>query len=235
MKTLSLELGGNDAFLLLKDGDVELAAKEAVTGRFYNAGQICCAPKRFFIHKNLYEPFVHLVMEKTKALICGDPLKEETEMGTVIDEKAAEKIHTEIQHTLSQGAKLLFGGNQQGAFVEPTILVDVPHHADILHNLEVFGPVIPITFFEAEEEALFLANDTMFGLGAGVFTKDMEKAMYFSKELQAGNVVINGSSYFRSFEIPFCGYKYSGLGSEGVSSTFFELTRTKCITWKGIY
>ena len=103
-----------------------------------------------------------------------------------------------------------------------------------MHDMEVFGPVMPVTSFEKEEEALALANDSMYGLGASVFTKDMKKAMYFTQEFEAGSVVINGSSYFRSFEMPFGGYKYSGVGAEGVYSTFDELTTTKCIVLKGI-
>jgi acyl-CoA reductase-like NAD-dependent aldehyde dehydrogenase len=103
-----------------------------------------------------------------------------------------------------------------------------------MHDLEVFGPVMPITQFENEDDALKLANDTMYGLGGSIFTRDMHKAMHFTNEFECGSVVINGSSYFRSFEMPFGGYKQSGLGTEGVYSTFDELTSLKCIALKGI-
>lgn len=235
LKTVALELGGNDAFIVLEDADLELAVTEAANGRFFNAGQICCAPKRFFIHKSLYKEFVEKVTNRVSTFKGGDPLNPETKIGTVICEKAAMEIEQQIKHTVEQGGKILLGGKRNGAFVEPTIIADVPFQADILHDMEVFGPVMPITSFETEEEVLQIANDTMYGLGGSVFTRDMKKAAYFMNELECGSVVINGSSYFRSFEMPFGGWKYSGVGCEGVYSTFDELTTCKCITLKGIY
>lgn len=234
LKTVALELGGNDAFIVLEDADLELAVNEAVNGRFFNAGQICCAPKRFLVHRSLYPEFCQKVVEKISTFQAGDPLDKDTKIGTVISEKAAKEIERQIALTVEQGGKTVLGGKRNGAFVEPTVIIDVPFHADIMHDMEVFGPVMPITSFETEEEALALANDTIYGLGGSVFTRDMKKAMRFTNELEAGSVVINGSSYFRSFEMPFGGYKYSGVGTEGVYSTFDELTRLKCITLKGI-
>ena len=234
LKTIALELGGNDAFIVLEDADLELAINEAVNARFFNAGQICCAPKRFLIHRSLYEDFVTAVTERISKFKCGDPLSEDTKVGTVISEKAAKTVEDQINLTVKQGGKIVLGGNRQGAFVEPTVIRDVPFSADIMHDMEVFGPVMPIAAFDNEEEVLALANDTIYGLGGSVFTKDMKKAMKFTNELDCGSVVINGSSYFRSFEMPFSGFKYSGVGSEGVFSTFDELTQVKCITLKGI-
>ena len=234
LKTIALELGGNDAFIVLEDADLELAVHEAVHTRFFNAGQICCAPKRFLIHKSLYADFLRRVVEEVSQFQFGNLLDENTKMGTVISEDAAITIENQINHTLQQGGKLLLGGERKGAFVAPTIISDIPWEADILHDMEVFGPVMAVTSFEQEDDALQLANDSIYGLGASIFTRDMKKAMYFTNTLEAGSVVINGSSYFRSFEMPFGGYKYSGLGSEGVFSTFEEFTQTKCITLKGI-
>lgn len=234
LKTVALELGGNDAFIVLQDADLELAVTEAVNARFFNAGQICCAPKRFLIHKSLYSQFLEMCVERISKFQFGNPLNKETKVGTVISEKAAKEIEEQIHLTVAQGGHILLGGKRNGAFVEPTVIADVPFDADIMHDMEVFGPVMPVTSFEKEEEALALANDSMYGLGASVFTKDMKKAMYFTQEFEAGSVVINGSSYFRSFEMPFGGYKYSGVGAEGVYSTFDELTTTKCIVLKGI-
>lgn len=234
LKTVALELGGNDAFIVLKDADLELAVNEAANGRFFNAGQICCAPKRFLVHKSLYKNFCEKVVEKISKFKSGNPLDKDTKVGTLISEKAAKEVEEQINLTVNQGGEIALGGKRNGAFVEPTVIVDVPTTADIMHNMEVFGPVMPITSFETEEEALALANDTVYGLGAGVFTSDMKTAMRFTNELEAGSVVINGSSYFRSFEMPFGGYKYSGVGTEGVYSTFDELTTLKCITLKGI-
>lgn len=234
LKKVALELGGNDAFILLEDADIRLAAEEAVNARFFNAGQICCAPKRFLVHKKHYMDFVDAVVERTAKLKAGNPLDKETQVGTLISERAAKEVEKQIQLTVEQGGRIVLGGKREGAFVEPTILIDVPFEAEIMHDMEVFGPVMPIASFENEEEALNLANNSMYGLGASVFTSDMKKAAYFAQEFEAGSVVINGSSYFRSFEMPFGGYKYSGVGSEGVYATFDEMTTTKCVTLKGL-
>ncbi len=234
LKTVALELGGNDAFIVLEDADLELAVNEAANARFFNAGQICCAPKRFLIHKSLYKEFIDKVVARVSTFKAGNPLNSDTKIGTVISEKAAIQVENQIKLTVEQGGEIVLGGNRDGAFVEPTIIINVPASADIMHDMEVFGPVMPIASFETEDEVLKLANDTIYGLGAGVFTKDMKKAMRFTNELEAGSVVINGSSYFRSFEMPFGGYKQSGVGTEGVFSTFDELTTLKCITLKGI-
>ncbi len=234
LKKVALELGGNDAFIVLEDADLELAVTEAVNGRFFNAGQICCAPKRFFIHNSLYKDFCDMAIERISEFKVGDPLSKDTKIGTVISEEAAVEVERQIHLTAEQGGKIVLGGNRKNAFVEPTVIVDVPHEADIMHDMEVFGPVMPITSFETIDEVIALANDTIYGLGGSVFTQDMKQAMHFTNELECGSVVINGSSYFRSFEMPFGGYKYSGIGTEGVFSTFDELTTLKCITLKGI-
>ncbi len=234
LKTVALELGGNDAFIVLEDATLDLAVKEAVNTRFFNAGQICCAPKRFIIHKSLYKDFVEKVVSEVAKFKIGDPKDASTDIGTLINENAAKEVERQIYMTVEQGGKIACGGKRSKTVVEPTVLIDVPYTADVMHDVEVFGPVIACCPFDTEEEALALANDTKFGLGASVFTNDMKKAVFFSKAFEAGSVVINGSSYFRSFEMPFGGYKKSGIGTEGVYSTFNELTKLKCIVLKGI-
>ncbi len=234
LKTVALELGGNDAFVVLEDATLELAVKEAVNTRFFNAGQICCAPKRFLIHRSLYHDFVSRCAEEVKKFQIGAPDDDATDIGTLISENAAIEVEKQIQKTVEQGAKIICGGERSGAVMTPCVLADVPYDADVMHDVEVFGPVIACAPFDSEEEVLALSNDTKFGLGASVFTNDMKKAVRFSSAFQAGTVVINGSSYFRSFEMPFGGYKQSGVGTEGVYSTFNELTKLKCIVLKGI-
>ncbi len=234
LKTVALELGGNDAFIVLEDATLDLAVKEAVNTRFFNAGQICCAPKRFIIHKSLYNEFVERVVSEVAKFKIGDPKDDSTDIGTLINENAAKEVERQIHMTVEQGGKIACGGKRSKTVIEPTVIIDVPYTADVMHDVEVFGPVIACCPFDTEEEALALANDTKFGLGASVFTNDMKKAVFFSKAFEAGSVVINGSSYFRSFEMPFGGYKKSGIGTEGVYSTFNELTKLKCIVLKGI-
>ena len=161
-------------------------------------------------------------------------------MGTLISERAASRVEEQIKLTLAQGGKLVLGGERAAtpaagsAAVEATLIRDVPHDADIMHDMEVFGPVIPVTSFETDEEAIALANASAYGRGAAVFTQRLDAAARYTRELEAGNVVINGSSYFRTFEMPFGGWKKSGLGNEGVSITFDEMTRIKNVVLKGI-
>ena len=155
-------------------------------------------------------------------------------MGTLISEKAAKKVEEQVALTLSQGGQLVLGGNRDKAAFEATVIRDVPHDADIMHDMEVFGPVIPVTAFDTDEEAIRLANASRYGLGAAVFTQRIDLASLYARELGDGGVVINGSSYFRTFEMPFGGWKESGVGNEGVSVTFEEMTKIKNVVLKGI-
>ena len=269
LKKVMLELGGNDPFIVLPDADLAAAVKEAVFARTFYSGQICCAPKRFLIHRSVYEEFVDLLAKELSDVRCTDPMSEEAGMGTLISERAAARVEEQIKLTLAQGGNLVLGGKRAAtpaadgsaaveatltasgnlvlggkraatpaggsAAVEATLIRDVPHDADIMHDMEVFGPVIPVTSFETDEEVIELANASAYGLGAAVFTQRIDAAARYTRELEAGNVVINGSSYFRTFEMPFGGWKQSGLGNEGVSITFDEMTRIKNVVLKGIF
>ena len=234
LKKVMLELGGNDPFIVLEDADLEAAVQEAVTARTFYSGQICCAPKRFMVHSRVYEEFLAILEREVGKIRCNDPMSEERGMGTLISEKAALRVEEQIRITLEQGGKLVLGGGRNGAAMEAAVLRDVPHDADIMHDMEVFGPVFPVTSFDTDEEAIALSNASRYGLGAAVFTQRLDKASLYARELEDGGVIINGSSYFRTFEMPFGGWKQSGLGNEGVSVTFDEMTQIKNIVLKGI-
>lgn len=231
---ISLELGGNDAFILLKDGDVDLAVEELIWGRMYNTGQVCCASKRFLIQKERVEEFTAKAVERIRGLKQGPPSDESTQIGCLISEKAAIEVEHQIQLTVEQGGKVILGGSRSGAFIAPTVIAEVPKTADVAKDMEIFGPVVPIISFDTEEEAVEIANASKFGLCGCVFTENMKAAMRVCNALECGGTVINGASFFRSFEMPFGGYKYSGIGTEGVMSTFDEMTRTKTIVLKNI-
>ena len=231
---VALELGGNDAFIVLEDADVALAAKELIWGRMYNTGQVCCASKRFLVHRNLVEAFTKAAIEEIKAIPLGDPSDEKSRMGCLISEKAAIKVEEQVALTVKQGGKIVLGGKRNGAFYEPTVLVDVPKTADVAKDMEIFGPVVPIIPFDTEEEAIAIANASKFGLCGCVFSQNMKTAARVANALECGGAVINGASFFRSFEMPFGGYKFSGIGTEGVMSTFDEMTHTKTIVLKNI-
>jgi succinate-semialdehyde dehydrogenase/glutarate-semialdehyde dehydrogenase len=231
---IALELGGNDAFIVWKDADVDLAVEELIWGRMYNTGQVCCASKRFLIHNSLKEEFTKKAVERIKQIKTGDPSKDDTELGCLISEKAAIEVERQVNQTVSQGGSIVLGGKRNGAFYEPTVIADVPKTADVARDMEIFGPVVPVIGFDTLEEAVEIANASIFGLCGCIFTADVKTAWKVASQLECGGVVINGASFFRSFEMPFGGYKYSGIGTEGVLSTFDEITRTKTIVLKNI-
>ena len=231
---IALELGGNDAFIVLEDGDVDLAVEEMIWGRMYNTGQVCCASKRFLIHKSKAAEFAEKAVARISQLKQGQPSDESTQIGCLISEKAAVKVKEQIDLTVEQGGTIALGGEREGAFITPTVITGVPKTADVAIDMEIFGPVVPIIEFETVEEAIEIANGSKFGLCGCVFTENMKTAVKVCNALECGGTIINGASFFRSFEMPFGGYKYSGVGTEGVMSTFDEVTRTKTIVLKNI-
>ena len=229
-----LELGGNDAFILDKDGDLDLAIEEMVWGRLYNTGQVCCASKRFLVHNDIKEEFTQRVMERISKMRIGNPMNEDTEIGCLINERAARRVEEQVNKTVEQGAKLIFGGRRNGAYYEPAVLINVTRDMDIMKDMEVFGPVIPICGFDDIEEAIDIANQSSFGLCGNIITKDINKAMKVAEQLEVGGAVINGSSFFRSAEMPFGGWKHSGIGNEGIATTLQEMSRIKTIVLKNV-
>lgn len=231
----ALELGGNDAFIVMPDADIDLAVDEVVWGRMYNTGQVCCASKRFLIHNSVKDEFTKKVVEKIKTLKVGDPADESSQIGCLISEKAAIKVEGQVEKTVEQGGHIVLGGHRNGAYYEPTVIVDIPKTADVATDMEIFGPVVSIIGFDTEEEAVEIANSSKFGLSSCVFTRDQKTAFRVTRAMEAGGAVINGASFFRAFEQPFGGYKHSGIGTEGVISTFNEMTRSKTIILKNIF
>jgi succinate-semialdehyde dehydrogenase/glutarate-semialdehyde dehydrogenase len=231
---ISLELGGNDAFIVLSDADIDLAVEEMVWGRMYNNGQVCCASKRFLVQHDVLDKFVTKAKARLKKLVVGDPTKKNTEMSCLVTEQAAITVEEQIKKAVKQGGKLVYGGKRKGAYIEPTIISDIPKTADVALDDEIFGPVVSIIPFKTVKEAIEIANASNYGLCGCVFTQDIRTAFNVVKKLECGGTVINGASFFRSFEMPFGGYKFSGIGTEGVLSTFNEVTKLKTITLKNI-
>ena len=231
---VALELGGNDAFIVLEDGDVDLAVEELIWGRMYNTGQVCCASKRFLVQERRVAEFTEKAIARIKKLKQGMPSDETSDLGCLISEKAAVTVEKQIQQTVQEGGKVLLGGKRNGAFIEPTVIGNVPKTAAVAGDMEIFGPVVPIISFKTAEEAVAIANASKFGLCGCVFSANMKTAWKVASALECGGAVINGASFFRSFEMPFGGYKFSGLGREGVASTFDEVTQLKTIVLKNI-
>ena len=229
-----LELGGNDAFLFLEDGDMDKAIEETVWGRLYNTGQVCCASKRFLIHNSRKQEFIDKMKAKIATMKVGNPLDPDTEIGCLISEKAAIGVENQVNETIAAGATLVCGGRRNGAFYEPTILDNVTKDMEVAKDMEIFGPVIPVIGFDTLEEAIEIANQSNYGLCGCVFTEDMKKAFKVCNALECGGAVINGASFYRAAEMPFGGWKHSGIGNEGISTTLKEMSRTKTIVLKNI-
>lgn len=230
----SLELGGNDAFILCEDGDIDLAVEETVWGRLYNTGQVCCASKRFLIQNSIKDEYIAKMIAKIKTLKVGYPSEEDTDIGCLISEEAAIEVENQVNKTVEQGGKIVYGGRRNGAFFEPTIIDGITKDMDVAKDMEIFGPVISIIGFENIEEAVEIANQSIYGLSGSIITRDMNKAIKVSEKMECGGFVINGASFFRSFEQPFGGWKYSGIGNEGIMTTLREMSRTKTVILKNI-
>lgn len=230
----SLELGGNDAFIICADGDLDLAVEETVWGRLYNTGQVCCASKRFLVENSIKEEYINKMIEKIKTLKVGYPSEKDTDIGCLISEEAAIEVEKQVNKTVEQGAKIVYGGRRNGAFFEPTIIDGITKDMDVAKDMEIFGPVISIIGFDKIEEAVEIANQSIYGLSGSIITRDMNKAMKVSEQMECGGFVVNGASFFRSFEQPFGGWKYSGIGNEGIMTTLREMSRTKTVILKNI-
>lgn len=229
-----LELGGNDAFIFLEDGDMDLAMKEVKWGRLYNGGQVCCASKRFLVHNSRRAEFVQRAKELAESIKVGDPMKDTTEMGPMINVNAAKRIEEQVNQTVAAGATLVCGGKRDNAYYMPTVLDNVTRDMDVAKDMEIFGPVISVIGFDTVEEAIAIANQSSYGLCGSVITRDYSLGMKIADKLECGGAVVNGASFYRSFEMPFGGWKHSGIGNEGVATTLQEMSRLKTIVLKNI-
>jgi len=235
LKPYSLELGGNDPFVIFDDTDVDEAVRQALGGRIANAGQICCSSKRFIVHNAIKDSFAQKLAQALSEMKLGDPLDPDTKVGPLINENAAKKVVSQIENAVSQGAKVLYGGERSGCFVTPTVLVDVPKNSSVATDEEIFGPVFPVIGFETLEEAIAIANNSQYGLSAGIITKDMKKAMAFALAVDCGACVVGGNGNYRLTQQPFNGHKMSGVGSEGTMYTLQEMVKVKTIVLKDVF
>src|SRR3989338_4604937 len=216
VKKTVLELGGSDPFIVFSDADIEAAAENAMLSRMQNnAGQSCISAKRFIVLDSVADKFTDALVSRFKKLVVGDPLLPETNVGPLATEQGLMEIERQVNTSVVKGAKILCGGQRIGKigyFYTPTILSNVTKGMPV-YDEEVFGPVAPIIVVKSEKEAIEIANDTPFGLGATIFTKDIEKAKKMASKIEAGSVFING--FVRSDpRAPFGGIKRSGYGRE---------------------
>ena len=228
MKKVTLELGGNDPMVVLKDANIDKAIKGVINGAFLNAGQVCMGVKRIIIDDEIADEFCERLVSETEKLVMGDPLDSKTTLGTLISEKAAMQVEETVNNAVESGAKILTGGVRDGAFYSATVIDNVTPEMDLVER-ETFGPVAPIIRVNGVDEAIEVANGTEYGLQAGVFTESYSNAMKCAQEIEAGTVFINKQSTFRTDNMPFGGFKNSGVGKEGIKYAVEEMTKTKLI------
>jgi acyl-CoA reductase-like NAD-dependent aldehyde dehydrogenase len=228
-KKVILELGGNAALIVDADADLELAATRAATGAFYHAGQVCIAVKRLLVHRDIYETFKETFLRILKEkVVAGDPRREDTVVGPMIDREAAAKVRQRLQEALDAGASLAAGGLGEDNRMAPTVLENVTWEMAVWRE-EVFGPVVVLAPFADFPQALEMANDTAYGLQAGVFTRNLAHAWQAFETLEVGGVIINDSPAFRVDNMPYGGVKASGFGREGLRYAIEELTELRLL------
>jgi acyl-CoA reductase-like NAD-dependent aldehyde dehydrogenase len=226
-----LELGGKDPMLVLDDANVEIAASGAVWGAFVNAGQACLSVERCYVHRSLYEPFLEACVRKTGELRVGNGTDPETDIGPLIRERQLRNVESQVEDARAQGARVLAGGKRLpelgGNFYAPTVLADATPGMRIMRE-ETFGPVLPVTPFESDEDAVRLANDSEYGLAASVWTSDRTRGEALARRVQAGTVMVNDVvSCFGISEAPHGGMKASGIGRSHGRLGLEEMVRMK--------
>ena len=210
---ITLELGGSDAGIVFEDANIDSIIEDIFWSKFINCGQLCCGLKRLFVHSSKYDELLEKLKNYISQVKVGDTEDPETSLGCLVSKKQLNILNSQIEDAKSKGVDVIIGGeimNRKGSYYKPTLLTNITKDMNIFYE-EIFGPVLPITKFEKEDEAIKLANDTPYGLSAYIFTNDKDKALKVSKQLKAGSISHNGVDYSNPAN-PFGGYKGSGLG-----------------------
>ncbi|MES2132909.1 MAG: aldehyde dehydrogenase family protein [Bacteroidota bacterium] len=227
-KKVVLELGGNAATVITETADLKDALPKALMGAFSYSGQICIHAQRFIVHESLYKKFTDALKKATLKLHYGNPLKEKTDVSSMIDEENAIRVEQWIKEAIKQGAKLVCGGKRKGSYVEPTILTNCRTGMRV-YSEEVFGPVVCINSYKTIDEAIRIANDTKFGLQCGVFTNSISDLDQCFKQIEVGGVIHNHVPTLRFDQMPYGGVKESGLGREGVKYAIMDMMEPKVL------
>jgi glyceraldehyde-3-phosphate dehydrogenase (NADP+) len=234
LKKVSLELGSNSALILSKNGDISSAVSATIRGGYAVAGQVCISVQRVLVQREIFDEYLEKLIEEVKKIKVGDPMKEDTDMGPVISEESAKRIEEWLKEAKEMGAQIVIGGKREKTLFEPTVVINVPTEAK-LFSKEVFGPVVVVNSFNKLSEAIEIANNSEYGLQAGIFTNNIEEAFYAIKKLEVGGVMINDAPSYRADFMPYGGVKGSGIGREGVKYALEEMTeiKTVCFNLRG--
>jgi glyceraldehyde-3-phosphate dehydrogenase (NADP+) len=233
IKKLSLELGSNAPLVVLPDADLNVVAKATALGGFVNAGQVCISVQRVLVDRRVYGDFLDALKGPVESIAVGPPLEESTKLSAMISETEAERVRSWIAEAVQGGGRVITGGERDGAVLAPTIVADAKPEMRIVRE-ELFGPAVAVMPVEDIDSAIAFANDSDFGLGAGVFTRDISKALRFAREIESGNVMINWTPLWRADFMPYGGFKNSGIGKEGPRYAVEEMTEAKTVVFHGI-
>ena len=232
LKRVTLELGNNSAVIVEDDADLDEAAARCVAGAFAHSGQVCISVQRVYVHRRVAGAFLERVVEAARRLSIGHPRETATDISSLITPDEADRIEAWIGHAVQGGARLLTGGaRRERATVEPAVLTGVAE-ADPVMRREAFGPVMGVNAYDTLDEAIALVNDSDYGLQAGIFTRDIQKAFAAAHRVEVGGFMINQTPQFRVDQMPYGGVKLSGAGREGPRYAIEEMTEPKLICWK---
>ena len=231
MKRVTLELGNNSAVIIEDDADLAEAAPRCVSGSFAHSGQVCISVQRIYVHRKIKNEFVERVAEGARKLVVGHPQDPATDISSLITVAEAQRVESWLDEAVQAGAKLLTGGVRHRATIEPAVLTDVPEHVQICRR-EAFGPLVGINGYDNLDEAIDRVNCSDYGLQAGIYTRDLEKAFRAARRVHVGGFMINEVPQYRVDQMPYGGVKMSGSGREGPRYAVEEMTEPKLIVWK---
>jgi glyceraldehyde-3-phosphate dehydrogenase (NADP+) len=233
VKRLSLELGASCPTLVLPDADLDAAAAAIAMGGYVNAGQVCISVQRVLVHEAVHGDLLDALVPRVEKIRTGDPFADSTTLGPLISEREAVRVEQAIAGAVSTGARVLTGGERDGALISPAVVDGVPS-ASPLSRDELFGPAVAITPVADVDDAIRTANDSSYGLGAGIFTRDLQAAMRFVHEVDAGALHVNWTPLWRADPMPYGGLKGSGIGKEGPRYAVHEMTELKTVVFHGV-
>ncbi|MDN4074177.1 aldehyde dehydrogenase family protein [Fictibacillus terranigra] len=231
LKKISMELGSNSPVIVLEDADLEAAVESTVSGAYWAAGQNCLSVQRIYVQQSVMRKFESAFVARTNQYRVGDKLSEDTDIGPLISEKEALRVEKLVHEAVEKGAELLTGGRRDGAFYYPTVLKNIPDESTVAKE-EIFGPVVMLYEVTDVDEAIEKSNEVSYGLQAGIFTKNIDKAQKAIARMEVGGIMINDSSDYRIDAMPFGGVKKSGLGREGIKFAIQDMTEPKVVCYK---